>query len=103
MKEERYFYVPDASHQNELPKEEAQHALKVLRMQVGDEMFLMDGQRHLLSGRDLSSQQQALPLQHQTGSASEADVERSDPSRHRTHEDDGPHGMDDREMHRDRL
>lgn len=43
MKEERYFYVPDASHQNELPKEEALHALKVLRMQVGDEMFLMDG------------------------------------------------------------
>lgn len=43
MKEERYFYVPDASHQNELPKEEAQHALKVLRMQVGEEMFLMDG------------------------------------------------------------
>lgn len=43
MKEERYFYVPDASHQNELPKEEAQHALRVLRMQAGDEMFLMDG------------------------------------------------------------
>ena len=43
MKEERYFYVPDASHQKELPKEEAQHALRVLRMQVGDEMFLMDG------------------------------------------------------------
>ena len=42
MKEERYFYVPDASHQNELPKEEAQHALRVLRMQAGDEMFLMD-------------------------------------------------------------
>ncbi len=43
MKEERYFYVPDAGHQNELPKEEAQHALRVLRMQVGDEMFLTDG------------------------------------------------------------
>ena len=48
MKEERYFYVPDASHQNELPKEEAQHALRVLRMQAGDEMFLMANTKHCL-------------------------------------------------------
>ena len=41
MKEERYFYDPLVS--GELPQEEAHHALKVLRMQVGDEMWLMDG------------------------------------------------------------
>lgn len=44
MKEERYFYVPDAATARELPQEEATHALRVLRMQDGDEMFLMDGQ-----------------------------------------------------------
>lgn len=43
MKEARYFYVPDALLQNELPQEEAMHASKVLRLQQGDEVFLMDG------------------------------------------------------------
>lgn len=44
MKEVRFFYVPDAAHANELPEEEAQHAVRVLRMEMGDEMMLMDGQ-----------------------------------------------------------
>lgn len=43
MKEERYFYVPDAASINELPAEEATHALRVLRLQNGDDMYLMDG------------------------------------------------------------
>jgi 16S rRNA (uracil1498-N3)-methyltransferase len=43
MKEARYFYVPDAANQTELPAEEAMHALRVLRLKGGDEMFLMDG------------------------------------------------------------
>lgn len=44
MKEVRYFYVPDAAHQVELPAEEATHALRVLRLKGGDEIFLMDGE-----------------------------------------------------------
>ena len=43
MKEVRFFYVPDAATQTELPQEEATHALRVLRIQAGDELFLMDG------------------------------------------------------------
>ena len=43
MKEARYFYVPDARTASELPPEEATHALRVLRLKPGDEMFLMDG------------------------------------------------------------
>lgn len=43
MKEVRYFYVPDALHTNELPTDEARHALRVLRLGMGDEIFLMDG------------------------------------------------------------
>jgi len=43
MKEVRYFYVPDAINNNELPQEEATHALRVLRLKSGDEMFIMDG------------------------------------------------------------
>ena len=44
MKEARYFYVPDAPMRNELPDEEAQHAIRVLRLSAGDEIYLMDGQ-----------------------------------------------------------
>ena len=43
MKEARYFYVPDAALQTELPPDECAHAIRVLRLKVGDELFLMDG------------------------------------------------------------
>ena len=43
MKETRYFYVPDAASTNELPAEEATHASRVLRLESGDEVFLIDG------------------------------------------------------------
>ena len=43
MKEIRCFYVPNASQHTELPMEEARHAVRVLRLQAGDEIFLMDG------------------------------------------------------------
>ena len=44
MKEARYFYVPNAAVETELPAEEAVHAIRVLRLKEGDEMFLMDGE-----------------------------------------------------------
>lgn len=44
MKEARYFFVPDALHQKELPHDEATHATRVLRLAGGDEIFLIDGE-----------------------------------------------------------
>jgi 16S rRNA (uracil1498-N3)-methyltransferase len=44
MKESRYFYVPVAAEQKELPSDEAMHATRVLRLKEGDEIFLMDGE-----------------------------------------------------------
>ena len=44
MKEIRFFYVPSAATLTEMPMEEALHALRVLRLKSGDEMFLMDGE-----------------------------------------------------------
>lgn len=44
MKEARYFYVPQAAEEKELPMDEALHALRVLRLKSGDELFLMDGE-----------------------------------------------------------
>lgn len=42
MKEERFFYQPDIEA-GELTKEDTQHAVRVLRMTVGDTIWLMDG------------------------------------------------------------
>ena len=44
MKESRYFFVPDAENQTELPTDEAMHATRVLRLKSGDELYLMDGE-----------------------------------------------------------
>lgn len=43
MKEERFFYVPDAPKKKELPEDEATHAVRVLRLGEGDSIWLMDG------------------------------------------------------------
>lgn len=37
------FYVPNLAASNVLPEEESQHAVKVLRMQVGDAISVVDG------------------------------------------------------------
>lgn len=44
MKEVRFFYVPAAVNQCELPEEEAQHAVRVLRLGMGDQIVLIDGE-----------------------------------------------------------
>lgn len=43
MKETRFFYTPDIKHDARLPEDEAGHAVRVLRMQPGDEAWAMDG------------------------------------------------------------
>lgn len=41
--ETRFFFAPNALEGCELPAEEAQHAVRVLRLKEGDEVMLMDG------------------------------------------------------------
>lgn len=48
MKETRYFYAPDALAVKCLPDDEAGHALRVLRLGVGDEINVIDGAGNLL-------------------------------------------------------
>lgn len=43
MKEIRFFVVPHTLQSHELPAEEAIHAIRVLRLKEGDEIYLMDG------------------------------------------------------------
>jgi 16S rRNA (uracil1498-N3)-methyltransferase len=40
------FYTPDIATSRELPEEEAAHALRVLRLGMGDEVMLTDGRGH---------------------------------------------------------
>ena len=42
MKESRYFFVPETD-KGVLPEEESQHALRVLRLAEGDDIYLIDG------------------------------------------------------------
>lgn len=51
MKEIRFFYAPDASSNDKLPEEEARHALRVLRLRPGDDIYLTDGKDHLFSAK----------------------------------------------------
>ena len=43
LKEERFFYTPLAQSTDCLPDEETAHAVRVLRLGVGDPIRLMDG------------------------------------------------------------
>ena len=45
------FYTPDIENSHELPEEEAAHALRVLRLQPGDEVMLTDGKGNFQIGR----------------------------------------------------
>lgn len=46
MKETHLFYAPDIAENPVLPQEEAQHAVRVLRMQEGDSLLVTDGKGH---------------------------------------------------------
>lgn len=45
------FYTPDIEDLHELPEEEAAHALRVLRLQAGDEIMLTDGKGNFYHAR----------------------------------------------------
>lgn len=47
MKETRLFYTPDIESNHELPTEEAQHIVKVLRLKENDTIWLTDGKGNL--------------------------------------------------------
>lgn len=51
MKETRLFYTPDIEVSNELPLEEAQHIVKVLRLKEDDIILLTDGKGYLYEAR----------------------------------------------------
>ena len=85
MKEARYFYVPDVCTRKELPEDEALHAIRVLRLSAGDEMFLMDGQGAFYRA--------TVSLLNRGDFATGKGLERTDSPRHCSYKNDGTHGM----------
>ena len=82
------FYTPDIQSQAELPEEEAANAVRVLRLQTGDEVTLTN---------------QALPCQHTRNHPPSAFMERAPAHCNGSYQEYGPHGMVCRESHRNRL
>lgn len=50
MKEQHIFFAPDIADTHELPAEESQHAVKVLRMKEGDAITITDGRGFFYEG-----------------------------------------------------
>ena len=102
MKEVRFFYVPSAATLTEMPMDEALHALRVLRLKSGDEMFLMDGEGNFYRAvvtiaatkRCMYEIKEVLPQEKRL----EGQYTYSDS----THKDDGPHRMVLRKGYRNR-
>ena len=46
----RYFYAPEVAPLHALDADESKHLLRVLRAQVGDEVYLVDGRGHRYKG-----------------------------------------------------
>ena len=95
------FYTPDIQSQAELPEEEAAHAVRVLRLQTGDEVTLTE--RQLLPCGNQYRHDQALPCQHTRNHPPSAFMERTPAHCNGSHQEYGPHGMVCRESHRNRL
>lgn len=57
------FYTPDIETTGEMPEEEAGHALRVLRMKEGDELFSTDGRGHRFRSRIASASKKGIILE----------------------------------------
>ena len=93
MKEVRFFYVPSASTLTELPMEEALHALRVLRLKSGDEMFLMDGEGVFYRAEVTIAATKRCMYEIKEVLPQEKRMERQYTYRHGSYKNDGPCGM----------
>ena len=88
------FYTPDIQTHAELPEEEAAHAVRVLRLQAGDEVMLTDGK---------GCYQQTLPGEYSGNPSASPLVERSSAHCHGTYQEHGPYRVVCRESDGNRV
>ena len=94
------FYTPDIQNSPELPEEETAHAVRVLRLQPGDEVMLTDGMGNFYRARiSLIAHKRCLVDIDRSPTPI---VERTPAHRHGPHQEHGSHGMVCRESHGDR-
>ena len=103
MKEVRYFYVPDAANQMELPQEEATHALRVLRLKGGDEIFLMDGEGSFYRAEVTAASSKRCLYEIKENMPQKRAWQGAYPSCHCTYQDDGAYRVDGRESYGNRV
>lgn len=85
------FYTPDIQAHAELPEEEAAHAVRVLRLQAGDEIMLTDGKGSFYRAEiSTATNKRCLVNILETPSASPL-VERSSAHCHGAYQEYGPH------------
>lgn len=63
MKESHFFYIPDAGVSDEFPAAEASHAVRVLRLGVGDVVTLTDGKGFIYDARIVSATSRSCKYQ----------------------------------------
>ena len=85
------FYTPDIQAHAELPEEEAAHAVRVLRLQAGDEVMLTDGKGCFYRAEISTATQQALPGEYPGNPSASPLVERSSAHCHGAYQEYGPH------------
>ena len=85
------FYTPDIEHSTVLPEEEAAHAVRVLRLQPGDEVMLTDGK-----GCFYKAEISVCDKKHCLVNI----LEESYPLGSSSYQEYGPHGMAGRESYR---
>ena len=86
------FYTPDIQKCNELPEEEAAHAVRVLRLQAGDEVTLTDGNGNFYRADQYRHEQKVL-CQHRGNTSATCSVGCPSTHSHGTHQEYGPHRM----------
>lgn len=97
------FYTPDIQSQAELPEEEAAHAVRVLRLQTGDEVTLTDGKGNFYRAEISTATTKRCLVNILETIPPSAFMERTPAHCNGSHQEYGPHGMVCRESHRNRL
>ena len=94
------FYTPDIQKSNELPEEEAQHCIRVLRLSIGDEITLTDGKGNFYKAEiTVATNKRCFVRNHFSGTVMAVPFTHC----HGTNEEYGPQRMVCRESYRNRF
>ena len=97
------FYTPDIQTHAELPEEEAAHAVRVLRLQAGDEVMLTDGKGCFYRAEISTATNKRCLVKYSGNPSASPLVERSSAHCHGTYQEHGPYRVVCRESDGNRV